>query len=226
MVTPEQNVQPQQAAPQAAGSESTRSEAKRRAILDVAREVFMAQGFAAASMSEIAARLGGSKGTLYNYFRSKEELFAAIMRDACEGPVNAVFDHVPPMGEDLRAALIDLGAGFLGFILTPDPMAVQRLVVAESGRFPELGRVFYETGPKMGEIRLGDFMRQAIEAGLLKPGDPVAVGRWFKTLILHDIYNRRLWGVIEDLNPEQLRAHVAGAVDVFLSAFALSPKGA
>src|SRR5262249_10746274 len=118
-------------------AESARSEARRRAILDVAREVFMAQGYAAASMSEIAARLGGSKGTLYNYFRSKEDLFAAIIVDACAGPLSAVFDHLPDMGDDLPAALVDLGARFLGFILTPEPMAMHRLVVAESGRFPE-----------------------------------------------------------------------------------------
>ena len=52
-------------------------DARRELILDVAQDVFLEEGFAAASMSTIAARLGGSKGTLYNYFRSKDELFAA-----------------------------------------------------------------------------------------------------------------------------------------------------
>src|ERR1700731_2894878 len=96
-----------------APSDLSRSDAKRRAIIAVAREVFLAQGYAATSMSEIAARLGGSKGTLYNYFRSKEELFAAFMLDTCEGPANAVFDRLPPSGGDLRAALVQLGSGLL-----------------------------------------------------------------------------------------------------------------
>src|SRR5580698_7433873 len=77
----------------------TRSDAKRRAILDVASEVFVAQGYAATSMSEIAARLGGSKGTLYNYFRSKEELFSAFIVDTCQGPAMTYFDRLPPIGE-------------------------------------------------------------------------------------------------------------------------------
>src|SRR5580700_9454949 len=94
----------------------SRSDAKRRAILDVASEVFLAQGYAATSMSEIAGRLGGSKGTLYNYFRSKEELFAAFMVDTCQDPANAIFDNLPPLGADLRAALIDLGEGLLNFL--------------------------------------------------------------------------------------------------------------
>src|SRR5262249_52334062 len=110
-----------------------------------------------------------------------------------------------------------------GFILTPEPMAMHRLVVAESGRFPELGRLFYETGPKMGEARLGSFMGQAIDAGLLRPGDPVAMGRWFKSLVLHDIYNRRLWGVTGELTAQQLREPMCGAVEVFLNAFGSRP---
>src|ERR1700761_2914102 len=57
---------------------------RRKAILAIAREIFLTEGYAAASMSAIAARLGGSKGTLYNYFPSKEGLFAEFMRDQCE----------------------------------------------------------------------------------------------------------------------------------------------
>ena len=52
-------------------------DARRELILDVAQEVFLEEGFANASMSTIAARLGGSKGTLYNYFKSKDDLFTA-----------------------------------------------------------------------------------------------------------------------------------------------------
>src|SRR5271165_403530 len=100
----------------------SRSDAKRRAILEVARELFQAQGYAATSMSEIAARLGGSKGTLYNYFRSKEELFAAFMIDTCQIGSNAVFEPLEPAGQDLRQALIDLGVNFLHFLLLPDTL--------------------------------------------------------------------------------------------------------
>jgi TetR/AcrR family transcriptional repressor of mexJK operon len=57
-----------------------RRDKRREAILDVARSVFSEEGYAATSMSSIAARLGGSKGTLYNYFKSKEELFGAYAR--------------------------------------------------------------------------------------------------------------------------------------------------
>ena len=196
-----------------------KSERRRQAILDVARELFQAQGYAATSMSEIAARLGGSKGTLYNYFRSKEELFAAFMIDTCQIGSNAVFEPLGPPGPDLREALIELGVNFLNFLLMPDTLAVHRLVVAECGRFPELGRIFYETGPKRGQENLARFFAPIIAEGRLKPGDPMEIGHWYKDILLGDVYNRTLWGVLGELTPEDLRRHVGRAVDVFLRAF-------
>src|SRR5579871_4719106 len=91
-----------------APTESQRSDARRRAILEVGREVFLAQGYAAASMSEIAAKLGGSKGTLYNYFRSKEELFGALMTEVCAAQAAVYFDPLPPIGvgKGVRESLI------------------------------------------------------------------------------------------------------------------------
>ena len=199
--------------------ESAKSEQRRRAILDVAREAFLAQGFAATSMSEIAARLGGSKGTLYNYFRSKEELFAAIMIDTCQGPANAVFDHMPRVEGDLRTGLIELGCGLLKFILSPPSVAVHRVVAAEAGRFPELGRIFFETGPRMGQRKLEEYFRQVIEDGLLKPADPAIVARRFKDLILSDIHSRRIWGVLGELSAEQIHTQVIESVDICLIVF-------
>src|ERR1700743_3190725 len=98
-----------------ASPDLSRSDAKRRAILHVASEVFLAQGYAATSMSEIAAKVGGSKGPLSNYFRSKEELFSAFITETCQGPALAIFDHMPApgAGRSLRENLIEMGVGFL-----------------------------------------------------------------------------------------------------------------
>ena len=197
--------------------ESARSEQRRRAILDVASQAFLEDGFAATSMSSIAARLGGSKGTLYNYFRSKEELFAAFMTDVCGGRANALFDNLPPIGEDWRGALIELGINFTGFIMSEPVTAIHRLVVAEADRFPEVGRLFYETGPKQGEVRLSAYMEMAMAEGHLRPCDPVRAARRYKDLMLGDVYLRRQWGVAEALDPAETRALVAEGVDIFLA---------
>jgi AcrR family transcriptional regulator len=208
-----------------ATSELSRSDAKRRAILDVASEVFIAQGYAATSMSEIAARLGGSKGTLYNYFRSKQELFSAFITDTCQGPALAIFDHLPAAGagKSIRDNLISFGVEFLGFILSPPLIAVNRVVVAETGRFPELGRLFFAAGPGRSEARFAQLVEGAMDAGELRREDPVMVGRCLKDLILSDYHHRQLWGVLGDMPAGQIEAHVSGVVDVFLRAFAPIP---
>src|SRR5579864_438122 len=177
--------------------ESSRSDAKRRAILEVAREVFLAEGYAATSMSEIAARVGGSKATLYNYFRSKDELLEAFMADTCQSLAAAIFDKIAPIGEgrSVRASLIELGTALLDFLLLDRIVAVHRLVVAEAGRFPELGRVYYEVGPRKGEARFTQFFERAMSAGHLPREDPHMAGQRFKDLVMSDVYLRRLWGV-------------------------------
>ncbi len=204
--------------------ELSRSDRRRRAILDVARDVFLKEGYAAASMSGIAARLGGSKGTLYNYFRSKEELFAAFMTDACGEQANALLDHMPDLGEDPHAALVETGVGLVTLVLSPAVMAISRLVVAESERFPELGQVFYETGPRKGDLRLAGHFDRAIEQGHLRPVDSMILARRFKNLCIGDLYDRRLWGVIPHPEAEELRASVSEGVSIFLAAYGAAKR--
>jgi TetR/AcrR family transcriptional repressor of mexJK operon len=208
-------------ASEAAPSDLSRSDARRRAILDVASGVFLAQGYAATSMSEIAAKLGGSKGTLYNYFRSKEELFSAFIADTCQGPAMTYFDPLPPIGEgrSVRESLIELGLSLLNFLSTERLIAVHRLIFAEVGRFPEIGRLFYEAGPRKGEVRFAEFFEAAMAAGHIPPDDPMMVGQRLKDLVNSDVFLRMMWGVLEPPSPEALREHVARSVDIFLRAF-------
>jgi AcrR family transcriptional regulator len=209
-------------------AESSRGDAKRRAILEVARAAFLARGYAATSMSEIAAKLGGSKGTLYNYFRSKEELFSAFIAETCQGPAASIFDPLPPIGQgrSVRDSLIELGVSLLTFLQLPDMIALHRLVVAEAGRLPELGRLFYEIGPQRGEERFAEYFEQAMAAGRLPRADPRVAGQRLKDLVLSDVYMRRLWGVLGDMSPVALRAHVADSVDIFLRGFGPAREGA
>lgn len=200
-------------------AELSKSDRRRQAILDTARDIFLKEGYAAASMSAIAARVGGSKGTLYNYFRSKEELFAAFMTDACGKQAEDLLDHMPDLGDDPHAALVEIGLGLANLVLSPDVMAISRLVVAESERFPELGQVFYETGPRKGEIRLAAHFDRAVAQGHLKAVDTTRLARRFKNLCLGDLFDRRLWGVIPNPTPEVLRESVSEAVRIFLAAY-------
>ena len=121
---------------------------RRDAIINVAREVFFEQGYSAASMSSIAARLGGSKGTLYNYFKSKEELFAAQVRDQC-GRATERFLEATDKDQPV-ATLTHLGEQYLQHLFSDQIVRMFRILIAEAQRTPELARIFYEVGPARG----------------------------------------------------------------------------
>ena len=101
---------------------------RRKAILDIARDIFLEQGYAATSMSAVAARLGGSKGTLYNYFSSKEELFSAMVREECEDEFLHMTDFQPMEG--VEETLRRFGGRFLRYLLSETALRFHRLLSA------------------------------------------------------------------------------------------------
>jgi AcrR family transcriptional regulator len=197
----------------------TRRDDRREAILDVARDCFLADGYGATSMSTIAARLGGSKGTLYNYFKSKEELFEAMMQRQCGELQDALFD-VGQSGGDPRARLSHFSRSFLRALMDPRSVRIHRLILGEGERFPELGRVFYESGPKLVMSRIAGFLGELMDAGLLRRADPMMAAQQFKDLTISGVYWPRMWGVIEAPGDAEVEDQVRRAVDTFLRAYA------
>jgi len=144
--------------------------AKRRQIVEGARAVFLDQGFDAASMNDIARAAGVSKGTLYVYFRHKEELFEAIVEQECEAQAEGIFelDH---NDHDVEAVLTRLGQAYVKFLCRPEKASAIRTVIAIAHRMPELGRKFYESGPAKGIAQLADYIAAQVEAGVLAVED-------------------------------------------------------
>ena len=193
---------------------------RRKAILDVALDLFMQEGYAAASMSAIAARLGGSKGTLYNYFPSKESLFAALMQEMCEAGDWMTF---PAGSADVEAGLLDVGYRFLAFVLAEKSRNLHRLVIAEAGRFPELGRAFYENGPKRGITAMAEWLETQMRAGRLRAVDPERAAATFLVLCKSEIYQKVLWSVEPEPSDAVKAATVRTAVEVFMAAYGPHP---
>ena len=192
---------------------------RRQAIVQIAREVFMAEGYAAASMSAIAARLGGSKGTLYNYFRSKEDLFTAFIGDECESEAVAAF-AIDGDGRDVARTLQSLGLRVTTFLMSDKVVAIHRLVIAEAERFPELGRTLYQVGPKQRVANLALYFETAMAEGRLKrrEGSQHAAEQ-FLALCRAGVRDRRLWNLAADPTPEEIRENVESAVGVFMAAY-------
>jgi AcrR family transcriptional regulator len=193
-----------------------RRDLKRDTILSIALQVFIEEGYAAASMSTIAARVGGSKGTLYNYFRSKAELFVAVIQNQCEVHQDQIFAFADP---DVRGFLTELARRFVRLLLSDEVIAIHRIVVAEATRFPEIGEALYEAGPKRGKQRMIAYLRQAMADGRLKQADPERAAEQAMEMALGGMYRRRLWNVGPPPTEEEMEGAITSAVDVFMAAY-------
>ena len=140
--------------------EAEEDNAKRRQIVDGARQVFLARGFDAASMGDIAKAAGVSKGTLYVYFKDKDELFGAIVHGECAMQAEGVFDFDHD-DHDVEAVLLRHGQAFVRNISDPSRLSSLRTVIAVAERMPDLGRKVYETGPAVGIAKLTAYLRRA-----------------------------------------------------------------
>lgn len=191
---------------------------RRAAILDIAREEFLDQGYSATSMSRIAALVGGSKATLYSYFPSKKDLFVAVI----DRETNQLFDsifNVKLSGGEPRAAFIELVRRSVSALLSDTIIKGYRLIIAEAGRFPEIARTSYELGVRRGLERMALYFGQAMLEGTLRPCDPMQAAETFLDLTAGNLHTQRLWAAIETVTPEALEAEARRITAVFLAAY-------
>ena len=193
---------------------ASRGEARRAAILAAARDVFLEHGYGAATLDEIIRRAGGSRATIYEHFGSKEGLFGAIIAQVCAGIV-APLMAPPGHGADFEETLYAIGRRYLHALLEPPGLALYRLVVGESGRFPELGRQVYAAGPAAAAQELAAYLRREATRSDLSLADPDLAARHFLELVKGDLHARALFnaGVPSDA---EISACVREGVRTFL----------
>lgn len=209
--------------PQDCPSLPTRREAnrlsRREAILDVAQASFLERGYAATTMSAIAGSLGGSKGTLWNYFASKELLFAAVLERATtqfQAQIAQVLNPRDGLGESLLA----FARQFLDRITAPDAVALYRLVIGEARRFPETGRIFHERAPGPTRQLLADYLQAAMQRGQLRSADAMAASRQLMSLCMGGCHQQLLFGLIDRAPKRAIAEEAEAAVASFLRAYA------
>ena len=199
----------------APGKRAARKEERREAILEIAKREFLDHGYSGASMSAISAELGGSKGTLWSYFPSKEELFAAVLDHATREYRSRLADVLKP-GEDLRAAVLQFCRSFIAKISSSEGVRLHRLIASEVGRFPEVGDIFYRRAPQPTQQLLADFFERAMDTGTLRRDDPLFVARILASLCL-GVQQRVMWG--QELSAAELDSEAERIAEVFLRAF-------
>jgi AcrR family transcriptional regulator len=197
-----------------------RTEAKRSDILDIAASVFLEQGFARASMSEIAARLGGSKTTLYGYFRCKQELFVEVVVAEAAKHLLPAFEELDEDSADLRDALVPVGEKLVAFLSSPDSIAAYRMVMSEAGR-SNIGQQYYLNGRRRGISYIAAFLERASKIGKIRPCDFDTAATHLLALIESELLPPLQFGLARPAPSRlEIRESTKRAVDVFLSAYA------
>lgn len=208
--------------PSGCGDRPTRRKARREerrdAILEVAKRYFLEHGYAGTTMSGIAASLGGSKGTLWSYYASKDLLFGDVLdrvtEDFRQQLSMALHRDVP-----VETALVAVCAQFLTRVTNPDGIALHRLVVGEAGRFPELGRIFYERGPQRVHSLLSRYIAEAMARGDLTQDDPDVAANVLTALCLAGHHQKLMVGMIDCLAPAEAEDWARKAVAIFLRTY-------
>jgi TetR/AcrR family transcriptional repressor of mexJK operon len=189
-------------------------------ILDVATRAFLAHGYVATSIETIAASAGVAKRTVYARWRDKPALFRTVLERLMARWLAA--PETPSPGRPANAAagledaLLQIARRVLAVALEPDALALHRLVVAESGRFPELAEMVQQSGAAIGMARIAALLGVEIMAGRLASIDPGLAAEQFLYLVLTGPQRRAL-GLAPPLDAEGVDAWAHQAVALFLN---------
>lgn len=195
-----------------------KTDTRRKAIVDAAWEVFKANGFERTSMSEISERVGGSKATLYSYFKSKDELFAAAMEQAVRTRLDEVLDRTAEPG-DLRARLTDFARTYMEMRLAPDMIGADRALIAQADH-SDLGIVLLRRFVVPEWEKLAASLGQEMEEGSLRRAPPYQAAMHFRGLVEADLLERRLHGD-DSITAEDVETAVTVGVEAFLRAYSV-----
>lgn len=196
-----------------------KTEEKRIAILAAAKDVFLVNGFEAASMAEIAKATGGSKQTLYGYFPSKEDLFVAVMREYAGRMILPAFERLDHE-LDFAAGLCTFGRAFLTAISDAEVIAFRRVLVAEGAR-SSVGRLFYENGPLVGLTRLAGFLDRQIALGRMRQVPAFTAAEHFVALCESGPLRLYIEGVRGRPTPAEIDEAAERAVDLFTTGYGI-----
>ena len=191
---------------------------KRAAILSAAVNVFLREGFNNAGMDAIAREAGVAKQTVYSHFGSKDTLFMTMLGMMCEHVIptdafeRAMF--LPP-----REGLTEFGRTFLSGILSAHAIAVFRVVVAESQRASELGKMFYDCGPTRVKQTLHRYLERLCGQGALALDDVPLAGEIFLGMLFGPFYMEKVLGVGGPPTAADQERIVVEAVRVFVKAY-------
>jgi TetR/AcrR family transcriptional regulator, mexJK operon transcriptional repressor len=201
--------------------EAGRSARKRQGIVEAATTAFLRHGYLGTSMDEVAALAGVSKQTVYKQFADKERLFKEVVLGTIDQVGEPFFGGTGALEdtEDLEADLRTLARHLISIVRDPRLLQLRRLVIGEAGRFPELGRTYYDRGPGRSSAMLGSQFQVLADRGLLRLDDARLAAQQFNWLVLSIPLNQAMFSLDTDFSETELDRYADDAVSIFLAAY-------
>jgi AcrR family transcriptional regulator len=188
---------------------------RRAAILKAAAELFFEQGYAATSIDSIIERAGGSKRSIYEAFGNKEGLFSALVAENV-GEALAALDPASAKQGNLREVLAEFGRRLIAIQTSPTVIGLYRAIAVEATRFPDLARMFYETGPGLAADRLSHVLEEARARGEIRGADCRLLANHFIAMMRDNLHLQVLLGLRSPPAAEEIHAIASSAVETFL----------
>lgn len=195
-----------------------KTEAKRREILDAAAEEFRLRGYHDTTISHVAARMGSSKATIYNYFRSKGELFGAMLAKIAIPATEALVDILngpAPLADRLFA----FARAYLKMQCSEKAIAVQRLVLVEKAEARAITRALIESSGVQIWPHVAKLLQEAQQQAALQCGNSDEMTRHLSALLYGDLPARLLFGERDSFTEAERDASADSAVRMFLAAY-------
>jgi len=194
-----------------------RTDDKRQEIIAIAGQLFEDLGYDRTSMSLISQRVGGSKATLYGYFKSKEELLLACLYVDISAQSEKMMDTML-RAPTLREGLIALGASYMHRRLARRPISNVRIVATQPEELG-IGKEFYANILRPAWQTFADRLARLMEVGILQRADPWTVAMQWKGLLETDMLDRRLMGAILEGDPKEIQEAAVNAADILLKVY-------
>lgn len=191
-----------------------RVEAINNAILNVAREQFLAVGVEAAAMETIAAAAGVSKGTLYARYPTKEALIRSVVEGLIEAWGVAADTRLGPKPEDFKERLQYFARSVVQSQATEELRTLQRVISTGGETGEEMARALHEVGHKVAIAGLVAEIRDGTRDYPAPPRNPERVAEMFLAVLFgwYDVHHR-----VRDISPEEAQAYADHAVDVLFA---------
>ncbi|WP_137819463.1 TetR/AcrR family transcriptional regulator [Pseudomonas sp. 2FG] len=202
----------------ASGPGRPKDPAKRQAILEAAKSLFLRHGYDGSSMDAIAAEAGVSKLTVYSHFTDKETLFSAAVKSKCEEQLPELFFELP-QAVPIETVLLNIGRGFHALINSRESVELHRLMVTLGRQDPKLAQIFFDAGQQRILTEMERLLSKADTAGKLRIDKPVNAAEHFFCLIKGGANFRLLIGCCGPQQGEEAEQHVQEVVELFVRAY-------